>query len=131
MSTATTNSPARHGMTRGQYVLVAIGIVIVLVAAYFILMWATARPNLEGTVTVSDGTSTRPLVGAKLSLMSTKYGAIAHTTTDAKGHYSLRAEVNTYQISVLPNCPYMIHRSVTLSLGQVVQRNVACLTQKP
>jgi hypothetical protein len=118
-------------MTRGQYVLVAIGIVIVLVAAYFILMWATARPNLEGTVTVSDGTSVRPLAGAQLSLVSSKYGAVAHATTDAKGHYSLRAEVTTYKINVLPNCPYIAHRDVTLSLGQVVQRDVACLTQKP
>jgi len=131
VTTQTATKPARHGLTRGQYILVAVAIVIVLIGAFFALMWLTMRPNLQGVVTIADSTGkVRPLANAKVSLIQKKYGLKQVLTTDSTGHYSTRVQVDTYKLKVV-GCPYMAHSYVTLSLGEVTTRNIACLTTKP
>jgi hypothetical protein len=130
VTTSTTDRPARHGLTRGQYVAVGIGVVVILLATFFILLALTMRPNLQGTVTITDGKTTRPLAGASVTLVQKKYGAVKTFVTDKNGHYQGRAEVDTYHLRVT-NCPYMAHGYVTLSLGQVVTRNIPCLSKRP
>lgn len=130
MSTQATDRPTHHGLSRGQYALIGVGVGIVLIATFFILLWATMRPNVQGTVTISDGKSVRPLAGAEVTFVQKKYGPVKTVVTDTKGHYQARLEVETYKLRVT-NCPYQAHSYVTLSLGQVVTRDVPCLTQKP
>jgi hypothetical protein len=131
VTTETATKPARHGLTRGQYVAVAIGVVVVLIAAFFVMLWLTMRPNLQGVVTIADRSGTvRPLANTQVSLIQQKYGLKEVLTTDAKGHFSTRVEVDTYRLQVV-GCPYVAHSYVTLSLGQVTTRNIACLTTKP
>jgi hypothetical protein len=131
VTTQTATKPARHGLTRGQYIAIAIGIVLVLIGAFVAMLWLTMRPNLQGLVTIADSTGkVRPLPNAQVSLIQQKYGLKEVLTTDSTGHYSTRVEVDTYKLKVV-GCPYMAHSYVTMSLGQVTTRNIACLTVKP
>jgi hypothetical protein len=131
VTTQTTTKPARHGLTRGQYIGVAVGIVVLLVASFFAMLWLTMRPNLQGTVTIVDSTGkVRPLPNAQVSLIQQKYGLKQVLTTDSTGHFSTRVEVDTYKLKVV-GCPYMAHSYVTMLLGEVTTRNIACLTTKP
>lgn len=131
VTTQTETKPARHGLTRGQYIGVAVGIVVILIASFFAMMWLTMRPNLQGLVTITDSTGkVRPLPNAQVSLIQQKYGLKEVLTTDSKGHYSTRVEVDTYKLKVV-GCPYMAHSYVTLLLGEVTTRNIVCLPAKP
>jgi hypothetical protein len=131
LTTQTTVSPARHGLTRNQYIAIAAGVVVVLIGVFFALLWATMRPNIQGTVTLTDAAGkTSVLAGAKVGFVQQKYGLVATLVTDSKGHYKGRLSVDTYKLRV-SGCPHVAHAYVTVMLGQLTTRNIPCLTKLP
>ncbi len=128
----TTTTSEHHGLTRGQSILVIIGIVLVLIGVGAALQYATARPNLKGRVLIVDSATNqaRPLGGVTITLVQQKYGAVKTIKVNPDGTYSARAEVETYKLKVT-GCPYQAHSYVTLMLGLVTTRDITCLTSKP